>query len=135
MPIPDWYRELLDVSEVFASTDHAEVVAWRGDSADESDVPPFTIRLAALGRALAERSAELTPEQSRETFRSLEMVMTSSSEHDRTAVATGFLEALLHAWDRGFDLQGVWPFIGPESRNFCREYNAFGGIDTPGWMR
>ncbi|GAB2984446.1 hypothetical protein GCM10023080_057770 [Streptomyces pseudoechinosporeus] len=135
MSTPDWFRELLEVSDVFAAKDRAYVADWRGDPEDEDDVPPFIFRLAALGRVLAERSAELTSEQTRQVFRILEEVMTSGSEYDSTAVATGFFEALLNAWDRGFDLRAVWDDVGPESRAYCLAWNKFGGVESPDWMR
>ncbi|WP_432139860.1 DUF7674 family protein [Streptomyces sp. bgisy154] len=138
MPTPDWFRHLLAVSDVLADRDRAEITSWRGgadDTADEDDVPPLSLRLAALATAFAERSAELTPERTAEMFRILEEVQRSGGEYDRTAVATGFFEALLNAWDEGFALQAVWAYMGPESRAHCLAWNRFAGIDSPDWMR
>ncbi|MDH2388700.1 MULTISPECIES: DUF7674 family protein [Streptomyces] len=139
MSTPSWWAELIGVSRVLAATDHAELVDWRGgpdtDEADEDDVPPLTTRLGALGRVFAERVDEFTPQQRQEVLRIVERIQASGGEVDRTAVATGFLEALLNAWDRGFDLRSIWPDMGRESRAYCLAWNRFGGVESPEWMQ
>ncbi|WP_105970911.1 DUF7674 family protein [Streptomyces geranii] len=119
---PGWFRELLGVSGVLAAE-------------DEDDELPLTFRLAAMGTAFAAHDARLTPRQKQRVFGILEEVQVSGSEYDGTAVATGFFEALLNAWDEGFDLQGVWEYVGPESRAYCLAWNRFTGVETPAWMR
>lgn len=103
--------------------------------ADGDDVPPLTVRLGTLGRVFGERSAEFSHEQSRRVLRLLEQVQAEGSAQDGTAVATGFFEALLNTWDKGFDLRSVWADMGPKSRAYCHAWNEFTGIETPGWMR
>ncbi|MFE2407648.1 hypothetical protein ACFXDE_04805 [Kitasatospora sp. NPDC059408] len=61
-------------------------------------------------------------------------VAMNGDEADRIAVATGFFESLLNAWDDGFGLASVRPAVGPESRAYCRAWNDFGGIESPAWM-
>ncbi|WP_053846390.1 hypothetical protein [Streptomyces sp. NRRL B-24085] len=136
MTTPAWWEKLTGVSEVLAEADRAEIRSWRGPAAQDGDeVPPLTVRLAALGRVFAERSADLTPEQTRALFRRLEEVQAADGERYGSAVATGFFEALLNAWDKGFDLRSVWPALGPHSRAYCRAWNGFTGVPTPDWMR
>jgi hypothetical protein len=141
MTTPEWYLRLLTVSEVLAATDRAEIGSWRGPDAEHpdldpagDDVPPLGIRLGALGREFARRSAELSPERRREALRVLEEIQVSGSEYDSTAVATGFFEALLAACDQGSDLRTIWPDIGPESRGYCLAWNEFTGVRSPDWM-
>ena len=141
MTTPAWYLQLLAVSEVLATTDRAEIVAWRGPGATDTDlnpagddVPPLTVRLGSLGQEFAKHSADFSPAQRREVLRILEEVQVTGSESDGTAVATGFFEALLSAWDQGFDLRPVWPDIGPESRAYCLAWNGFTGVESPAWM-
>ncbi|MFY1679242.1 DUF7674 family protein [Streptomyces sp. WMMC905] len=143
MATPDWYRALVAVGDALAETDRAELAYWHGAAgadldgtapAHEYDVPPITVRLGSLGTAFAQRSAELTPEQSGRVLRILEDVLTSGSETDRNAVATGFVEALLNAWDPGHDLRAVWRLAGPRTREYCRAWNEFTGVPTPDWM-
>jgi hypothetical protein len=141
MTTPEWYLQLLTVSEMLAETNRAEIAGWRGPDADDTDwdgagddVPPLGIRLGALGRQFARRSAEVSPEQRREVLRILEEVQVSGTESDAAAVATGFFEALLAAWDRGSDLRSLWPDIGSKCRAYCLAWNEFTGVKTPDWM-
>lgn len=141
MTTPQWYLDLLAVSEVLAAADRAEIASWRGPDADDTDldpaggdVPPLSIRLGTLGRKFAEHSTELTAQQRHEVLRVLEEVQVSGTESDATAVATGFFEALLSAGDRGSDLRPLWPDIGPRSRAHCLAWNEFTGVETPDWM-
>ncbi|MFC5718571.1 hypothetical protein ACFP1Z_00040 [Streptomyces gamaensis] len=145
MSTPVWWDELMQVSEVLAAADRAEVTWWRGapcvDSdgsshvPDEDDVPPLTVRLGSLGTVFAERAGEITPVQCRQVLGLLERVQTHGSEYDGTAVATGFFEALLNEWDKGFDLRSIWDHVGPESRAYCVAWNDFNGVSSPDWMR
>ncbi|MGK3942055.1 hypothetical protein ABK046_26900 [Streptomyces caeruleatus] len=136
MTTPAWWEELIGVSAVLAEADRAEIRGWRGPAAqDGDDVPPLTVRLGTLGRVFAERSAGFTPDQTRELFRLLEEIQAAAGERYANAVATGFFEALLNAWDKGFDLRSVWPALGPHSRAYCRAWNGFTGVPTPDWMR
>lgn len=145
MSTPTWYRRLTAVSDVLDSADREDVASWRGgdDSGppevpsgqDDEDVPPLTFRLAHLGAVFAERSAELTGEQVREVLGILEEVQATGSEYDRTAVATGFFEALMNAWDKGRDVRPLWEEMGRRSRAYCLAWNEFTGVPTPDWMR
>jgi hypothetical protein len=154
---PSWWNEVVGVSEVLADADRAEIERWRRPESEGApdDVPPLTVRLGTLGRVYAERSTETraqTPHpsraqgqgrsepgfseaQTRELFRLLEDVLANGGAADGDAVATGFFEALLNAWDAGFDLRSVWPALGPDSRAYCRAWNDFTGVETPDWMR
>jgi hypothetical protein len=133
---PAWFGDLLDVSDVLAAKDRAGVVYWRGfEDPDPDDVPPLTVRLADLATVFADQAAEHTAEQKQRVLGILEEVQASGSEYDSTAVATGFFEALLNAWDKGFDLQAIWEYVGPESRAHCLVWNEFTGVPTPDWMR
>lgn len=135
MPTPEWWPELMAVSDLLAAEDRAEVEAWRRDAAPDDEGIPVTVRLGHLGRAFAEHAAELTTDQRRRFLDLLERVLTTGSQSDADAVATGFLEALLSAYDRGFDLRSLWPDLGPKSRAYCLAWNDFTGSDTPDWMR
>jgi hypothetical protein len=136
---PAWFGELLDVSDVLAAKDRAEVLSWHGGTeltdADADDVPPLAVRLGGLATAFADQAAQHTSEQKRRVLGILEEIQTSGSDYDSTAVATGFFEALLNAWDSGFDLQAIWEYVGPESRAYCLAWNKFTGAESPVWMR
>ncbi|MFJ4672788.1 MULTISPECIES: DUF7674 family protein [Streptomycetaceae] len=140
MAIPPWWEELVGVSDILVDADRAEVESWQGVvgdtvAEDQDDVPPLTVRLGTLGTAYGEHAAEFTSEQTQRLFQLLEEILVKGREEDGNAVATGFFEALLNAWDKGLDLSSVWAVVGPQSRAYCLAWNAFTGVDTPGWMR
>jgi hypothetical protein len=139
MSTPSWWSEVLAASHQLAAADRRTVARWRGDADADAeaadDVPPLTIRLGYLAQAFAAHSAELTEQQRVQMLAVLERVLATGSDPERDAVATGFFEALLAEWDKGFDLRQVWPLLGPESRAYCLSWNAFLGIESPDWMR
>ena len=58
--------------------------------------------------------------------------MTTDAETS-TAIATGFLEALLSESDlRTFDFREIAPMLGPECRSYCVAWDRFTGATTPG---
>ncbi|MFF7231738.1 hypothetical protein BX264_5502 [Streptomyces sp. 2333.5] len=144
MPTPPWWGELLGASQVLADRDRAEVDDWRDEpetddpgvprEPDEDDVPPLTVRLGMLSHAFTDNAPMMSSEERRRILGVLEHVMAAGSHEDSTAVGTGFLEGMLAAWDRGFDLHAVWDELGPESQSFCRSLNEFWGIESPDWM-
>jgi hypothetical protein len=138
-----WFQELLGVSDLLAAEDRVHVTSWRedgtgpegGEVAGADEDPPLTLRLAALGRAYVKHFDKLTPLQRGRIGGVLDRVLAAGPQDARDAVATGFLEALLNAWDEGFDLEAAWPGLGPESRKYCVAWNSFTGVDSPAWLR
>ena len=62
----------------------------------------------------------------------METVLATGGELEQAAVATGFMELLLHHMDTDAAAKtSLLPFFGPEARRFCRQYNQFGGIHWP----
>ncbi|WP_449486086.1 DUF7674 family protein [Streptomyces avidinii] len=96
---------------------------------------PFTFQLASFGNAFVALSASISRSHQERILYILEEVMATGDEADVAAVATGFFEALLDKWDEGYDLEALWPAIGPESRSHCLSWNSMWGISSPGWMR
>lgn len=129
MTDPQWLAELVGVHSVLAAEDQRLARDWGPDGP-----PPMTMRLGALAHAFVEHAVDFDPDQRAEMFDLLERVLASGSEVDGAAAATGFFEALLNDYDRGFDLGSVWPYIGPQSRAHCQAWNAFTGVPTPSWM-
>jgi hypothetical protein len=142
MSTPPWWPDLIGVSDVLVAADRAQVAHRRGSSDDESapddgppDDPPLTVRLGGLGQAFADRLDDVTPEQRSRVLNVVEHVLATGSQDEGDAVATGFLEALISAWDRGFDLARIWDDMGTRSQEYCLAWNAFNGVDSPSWMR
>ncbi|MEU4358950.1 hypothetical protein [Streptomyces virginiae] len=120
MTMPPWWHDLLAVSDELVIVD--------------DDLPP-TLLLAEFGNVFAAHASELTHDQRRQVLNLLEQVLTDGTEADGALVATGFLEALLNAWDNGFELRTVWDDLGPDSQAHCLAWNKFAGVDSPAWMR
>ncbi|MET9883781.1 hypothetical protein ABZZ20_11660 [Streptomyces sp. NPDC006430] len=120
MAMPPWWHDLLAVSDELVIVD--------------DDLPP-TFLLAKFGEVFAAHASELTHDHRRRVLNLLEQVLTDGTEKDQALVATGFLEALLNAWDEGFELRTVWDDLGPESQAHCLAWNKFAGVDSPDWMR
>jgi hypothetical protein len=123
---PLWWKDLTSAGELLADADRALVEEW----GYEDDLP-LTLRLGGLGRAFAQHAHDLTAEQRRRVLEVLERVLASGTEYDRTAVATGFIEAFVHAADNRPDLDIVWAEFGPESRAYIEAWNAFTGAHWP----
>ncbi|MGW4380647.1 hypothetical protein [Kitasatospora sp. NPDC004531] len=139
METPGWWDGLTSVHEALAAADRADVEHWRalsGDTVGASgyEAPPLTLRLATLGAQYARHADDFTDDQTRRLFALLESVLAAEGA-EADAVAAGFFEALLNAWDNGFDLARTWPSVGPESRAYCLAWNDFTGVRTPAWMR
>ncbi|GAA0663799.1 hypothetical protein GCM10010193_14000 [Kitasatospora atroaurantiaca] len=121
MGMPEWWRNVVAVSDAL------DVVV--------DDDLSLIFRAAQLADAFVGTASELTQDQRRQVLGTLEEALCQGSEDDAAAVATGFLEALLNAWDNGFDLRLVWDDLGPESQSYCLAWNKFWGIKSPEWMR
>ncbi|MER5863486.1 hypothetical protein [Kitasatospora sp. NPDC002040] len=91
--------------------------------------------MAELADAFVGAVPELTQDQRRHVLSTLEGVLCEGGEDDVAAVATGFLEALLNAWDNGFELRLVWDDLGLQSQSHCLAWNKFWGVKSLEWIR
>lgn len=101
----------------------------------EEDDDRVLLRLAALGSSFAARVNRMSARQREQLLGRLEEVLVSGSEHERNAVATGFLEALVGAYDRDvFDLATIWHELGAESRHYIELWNTRTAAAVTYWM-
>ncbi|PRW63940.1 hypothetical protein [Actinopolyspora mortivallis] len=136
------WAELSGISPELAAADSAAVDDWHADGADsasedpeEEDDYPVLLRLAALGSSFAARVNRMSAWQREQLLGRLNEVLVSGPEHEQNAVATGFLEALVSAYDRGdFDLATIWHELGEESRHYIKLWNTRTGAAVPYWM-
>ncbi|ASU79292.1 hypothetical protein CDG81_14450 [Actinopolyspora erythraea] len=136
------WAELPDISPELAAADRAAVDAWHADEADGAseeaetgDDYPVLSRLAALGSSFAARVDRMSAWQRERLLGFLEEVLVSGPEDEQDAVATGFLEALVTAYDHGVvDLATVWHELGEESRHYIKIWNTRTGAAVPCWM-
>ncbi|SER25954.1 DUF7674 family protein [Actinokineospora terrae] len=116
--------------------------AWLREISEDTEYTPSYLteelpvsQAGEAGRHFIKVFDRLDDSAVRKAFRLVEQTLKDGDEEERSAAATGFLEAVLNAWDTGFDLRSIWPYVGPESRKYCLWWNEFTGVPTPEWMR
>ncbi len=86
------------------------------------DKPPAVVLLGGLGDAFAAGFQTLSARDRNAVAEWLEDAMTGGADHLGTAVATGFIEALIHKAESN----GIWPeveaVLGPLSQDFAAAY-------------
>ncbi|SDP88535.1 hypothetical protein SAMN04487905_111208 [Actinopolyspora xinjiangensis] len=114
---------------------HADEADGASEEAEAGDEYPVLLRLISLGSSFAVRVDRMSAWQRERLLGLLEEVLVSGTEDEQNAVATGFLEALVTAYDRGdFDLATVWHELGEESRHYIKIWNTRTGVAVPYWM-
>jgi hypothetical protein len=90
--------------------------------------------MSSVGHAVAATLPALAPDAQRAVFDAVERGMSSGGELLRTALATGFLEALAHDMDRAaVPRELVTPLLGRSSRAYLDAWDSFTlGDPTPG---
>jgi hypothetical protein len=135
---PEAVEAVVSVSEVLAAADRAQVLDWSGDGNGvdpEFGELPLIVRLGHLGSTFARAAGGLAPEERRAVLAAVEDVVADGSPAAREAMTTGFLEAVQNARADGVDLAGLWPGLGPRSREFCLLMERRAGGEPPEWMR
>ena len=86
--------------------------------------PPAVVLLGSLGSAFASSFQTLDAQDRKAVTERLEDGMKGGTDYLGTAVATGFLEALIHK----AEADGIWPEVeaalGSLSRNFAAAYRS-----------
>ncbi len=122
--VTDALRQLARLSPELQAAFDREHADWAPDE------PPRTILAGTLANALAASPAD--PAVLRRVLDLCEDVL-AGGHPDAGAVATGFLEVLQHADDRGtFDFRLIAQQLGPASRAHCVAMDAFHGAKTRG---
>ncbi len=88
------------------------------------DKPPAVILLSSLGGAFAAGFQTLSARDRKAVAEWLEDGMAGGADYPGTAVATGFIEALIHKAEAA----GIWPqveaVLGPLSHDFAVAYRS-----------
>jgi len=117
------------ISEVNAAFKRAYdmiVEEWKPEQA------PITIIMAEYGLTTADAVSKLDYSAMRKVMTIVEECMVQEGEV-ANAVGTGLVEALLSESSAGrINFVIIAPFVGEKTRRFCREWDAFTGVETPG---
>lgn len=97
------------------------------------EAPPATLHMIEIAHAVAKNATELSSDQLRRFFASIESALMNGEQDIKDVIATGFLEALLAKSSAGcLDFAVLIPFLGPATRSYCCAWDEFTGVDTPG---
>ena len=99
------------------------------------DLPPFTVLMGAMGEVLAETVGSIDDESVEHIAGIVESLLLAGSEDVKNGVTTGFLESVIGSSDTRPGAERFFARLGPESRRYCRDWDAFTGRKTPGvWL-
>ncbi len=108
-----------------------EAVYRRVAAQSAPDPPPITVVFAFYGRDVARAAARGLELAS--VLNLVESFMQDGAQDVKDAVATGFWEAVLAEASAGrLDFRLIAPHAGPASLAFCRAWDTFTGMRTPG---
>ena len=97
------------------------------------DLPPLTIVFSAFGRALCESASSMSGEELAHVCDVAEDLLVHGDDAVKDAVATGMFESVLAQSSSGkFELVTIAPFLGPKTKEYCRSWDAFTGVRSPG---
>lgn len=72
------------------------------------------------------------PANIEEIFQYIEFLMVNGDEDTQTAVATCFLENILNVTPSQIDPKCFLLYLGPQSKEYCRAWDSFTGVQTEG---
>ena len=81
---------------------------------------------------VADRLDDSSSIRKKELFKFIEEMMTYGTKTQKDAIATCFLESLLHVVGVKFEANNYFPYLGKESIEFLRAYDIFNGVKTDG---
>jgi hypothetical protein len=112
------YARLSSLHPAFARTDSCLVEEWLPET------PPPTHRLARLADLLATEGDSIPSEVKASLFDEIETLLLLGDDMTQTAIATGFLEALLNAVLRGaLERKTVVSMLGDASLQYFNEWD------------
>jgi hypothetical protein len=126
--------DAIDLPTAVAQLRQVSAVVVRAlDELEREWAPDPVLSTVLFGEAAHALSVDLVHQELLGTLNVIEDVLRNGLPEVRDAVATGFLEALLAESSAGrLDLRPFIPSLGPEAIAFCRAWDQFTGVQTPG---
>lgn len=124
----------IEIARAFAGLARATAEAFqrREDEWRPGELPVI-VAMAYIGHELVGHIENVSVDELRAIFKFAEETMLRGTEPAATAIATGFLEAILaEASEERVDFRRFAPFLGSECKRYCREWDRFTGIVTDG---
>lgn len=96
------------------------------------DLVPGTVAMGDMGRIFALACDRMARSEIECVCAAVERVISEGTQDAKEAIATGFLEAMLHKGSSISGFDAIVSRLGPASREYCRAWDEFTGVHTPG---
>ncbi len=97
------------------------------------ETPPITCVFEEFGSCLCTHAVSMDRSELANVLSTIEELLVHGTQSVKEAVATGALECILHTADTdAFDIAILLPFLGRESKEYCRAWDEFTGVKTKG---
>lgn len=98
-----------------------------------AEEPGLCNNIAEFSEYVINLANEKSTQNFTEIFNLVEQLLVDGDKTVKDAIATCFLENLLNAASNGIiDPQSFVPFLSQESRTYCKAWDEFTGVHTPG---
>jgi hypothetical protein len=103
------------------------IAEWKDQS------PPLSLVMSKYSSAVCSHLAVFSTAELKDIFETTEHLLRFGDDHVKDGVATCFLEGLLGRASAGtLDFRQISSYLGGESRAYCRAWDKFTGVATPG---
>ncbi|MFZ9595026.1 MAG: DUF7674 family protein [Bdellovibrionia bacterium] len=124
----DCMEALLQVAPEFKARLEAHLLEWGSES-------NLHFQMAEFSYFIKEKFRQGDYSNAPQVFARIEFLLSghNASEKVKNAVCTCFLENLINAFSEELNQLKIWiPLLGPESREYCKAWDQFTGVKTPG---
>ena len=98
----------------------------------EEGSPGICSDVSCFGDFVEDRILQADEHEIARVFGLIEHLLAFGDENVQTAVATCCLENILNVTPSKIPADRFVQFLGPKSREFCRAWDEFAGVRTPG---
>ncbi len=92
----------------------------------------LTIKLMSFARYIIDLAKNNETSELEKIFNFVEYLVCHGDESVQTAMTTGLLEGLLNISPERINFKVICPYLGKESKEYCRAWDEFCGLKTEG---